>query len=389
MPEALKASPTIAKERFDEFLSQMLEAQARAESPAGGALRRRFRIAGNDIELRLAHPALGDLFCKALAHLEIAARDEPNFTFHIWDEASSGIGAPAACWPRMNEPNFTFHIWDEASSGIPPPPPCWSEKELLGHGEITGLIDAERYLQVVADKSIIAAHRLSRKAAVWLRSPGDVEEWERAAPLLAPINWWASGFGYFNVHAASVGRPDGGVLIVGPGGVGKSHTAIACLDSDLFYVSDDHCLLGTGGRPSTASVYSTAKVFAYDLPRFPLLQQRENEAFRTQEDKAVFYLNEIVPDRLSSGFPIRAVLLPRPSGRRDTQIMRAPASAALLYLGPDNVLRWPSVGRIAFGRFASALRSLPCFRLEVGSDLSQIPKTIASLLDTVQAPELA
>ena len=46
---------------------------------AGGAVRRRFRIAGNDIELSLAHPALAELFCNALAHLEIAVRDEARF----------------------------------------------------------------------------------------------------------------------------------------------------------------------------------------------------------------------------------------------------------------------------------------------------------------------
>jgi hypothetical protein len=359
MPEALRANQIVLQEQFDEFLSRMLEAQASAEALAGGAVRRRFLIAGNDIELSLAHSALAELFCNALAHLEIPATDEPNFTFHIWDQASSAIG---------------------------PPLPCWSRRELLGHGEITALIDTERYLQVAGDISIIAAHRISRKAVVWLRSLGEVQEWERAAPLLTLINWWASGFNYFNVHAASVGRPDGGVLIVGPGGVGKSHTAIACLDSELFYVSDDHCLLGTEGRPSSASVYSTAKLFASDLHRFPLLQQTEKEAFRTQEGKAVFYMNDIAPDRLCSGFPVRAVLLPHPSGRRDTQIMPAPASAALLFLGPDNVLRWPSVGRTAFGRFASALRSLPCFRLEAGTDLSQIPKAIASLLDTIPVP---
>jgi len=246
MPEAVRTGATVSNERFNEFFSRMLESQARAAALADRALRRAFRIAGNDVELSLAHPALAELLCNALAHLEIAVKDEPNFTFHIWDEASSGIG---------------------------PPPPCWSRTELLGHGEISALIDADCYLQVAADKSIIAAHRLSRKAAVWMRSPGDVEEWERAAPLLSLINWWASGFGYFNVHAASVGRPDGGVLIVGHGGMGKSHSAIACLDSDLFYVSDDHCLLGTDGCPSAASVYSTAKLFASDLYRFPLLKQ--------------------------------------------------------------------------------------------------------------------
>jgi hypothetical protein len=357
MSEVLGANPIVAQERFDEFFNRMLEAHASAEALAGGAVRRRFRIAGNDLEVSsLAQSAVAELFCNALAHLEIPARDEPHFTFHIWDQASSGIA---------------------------PPLPCWSREELLGRSEIT-VISAERYLRVASNVINIAAHRLSRKAAVWLRSLGDVEEWERTAPLLALISWWASEFGYFNVHCASVGRPDGGVLIVGPSGVGKSHTAIACLDSELSYLSDDLCLFGAGGRPSAASVYSTAKLFAADLHRFPMLQQRE-EAFRTQEDKAVFYLNEIAPDRLCSDFPIRAVLLPRPSGRRDTQITRAPASSALLCLA-DNVLRWPSVGRVAFGRFASALRSLPCFRLEAGYDLSQIPKAIASLLDTVPTP---
>jgi hypothetical protein len=354
MPEALRASLPLAQERFDEFLSRMVDAQASAVALAGGAVRRRFRIAGNDIELSLANVGLAELFCDALAHLEIVAGDEPNFTFYIWDHASSGIGPPLCDFAVTQQSTWT-------------------------------LIDAEHYLHFASDTSIIAAHRSSRKAAVWLRSIRDVEEWERAAPLLTLINWWASGFDYFNIHAASVGRSDGGVLIVGPGGVGKSHTAIACLGSELLYVSDDHCLFGTAGRPSAASVYSTAKLFASDLHRFPMLQQRQNEAFRTQEDKAVFYLNPIVPDRLSSGFPIRAVLLPRPSGRRDTQIMRAPASAALLVLGPDHALRWPSGGRIAFGRFASVLRSLPCFRLEAGSELSQIPKAITSLLDTIPA----
>src|SRR5262249_37671906 len=92
MPEALRAGPPVAKERFDEFLSRMLEAHARAEALAGGAVRRRFRIGGNEIELSLAQPALARLFCNALAHLEIAVRDQPKFTVHIWDEASSGIG---------------------------------------------------------------------------------------------------------------------------------------------------------------------------------------------------------------------------------------------------------------------------------------------------------
>jgi hypothetical protein len=327
---------------------------------AGGPVRRRFRIVGADVEFRLAHPALAMLFCDALAHIEIDVTGEPDFTFHIFDEASSGVDAP---------------------------PACWNSAELFGHGEITALIDTERYLQVAPDRGMVsAAHRPSRKAVVWLRR-GHAADWDRAAPLLALINWWASEVGYFNVHAASVGRPDGGVLIVGPSGMGKSHTAIACLDSDLFYVADDHCLFGTNGGPTSASLYSTAKLYAYDLHRFPMLQTRESEAIRTQEGKAIFFLNAIAPERLSRGFPIRVVLLPHPSGQRDTAIKPVPGSAALLLLGSYNVLRWPSVGRTAFARLASGLRSLPCFRLETGTDVSQIPKVISAVLDALPGPE--
>jgi hypothetical protein len=320
-------------------------------------VRRRFRLAGSDVEFRLAHSALAALFCDALAHIEITASGEPDSTFHIWDEASSGVDAP---------------------------PPCWTRDDLLVYGEIPSFIDAERYLQVDLDRAmVVAANRRLRKAAVWLRSPDHLAELERAAPLPTLLNWLASEAGYFTVHAASVGRPDGGVLIVGRSGAGKSHTAIACLDSDLFYVADDRCLLGTHGPPTGASIYSTARLYASDVHRFPTLQKEAKDAVRTQDGKAVFFLNQIVPDRLSHGFPIKAVLLPCPSGRRDTHVEPAPAGPALLFLGSDSALRSPSVGRVFLTSLASVLRSVPCFRLETGTDMSQIPKTIASLLDTI------
>jgi hypothetical protein len=138
-----------------------------------------------------------------------------------------------------------------------------------------------------------------------------------------------------------------------------------------------------------ASVYSTAKLYVSDLRRFPMLRKREQDAVLSREGKAVFFLNAIFPDRLSSGFPIKAVLLPKYLGGRDTAMRRVSGSTALLLLGPVNVLRWPSIGRSAFIGIASALRSLPCFQFETGSDLSQIPKAIVSVLDMLPACQTA
>jgi hypothetical protein len=326
-------------------------------------MRRRFRIAGSVVEFRLAHPALARLFCEALAHIETDLAGDPEFTFHIWDETSSGISAPS------------LEDFDKT--------------ELAGHPEITAFIGSDRYLQVAHDRAMVsAAYRSTRQAVVWLRTHSYGPEWECGSPLVTLINWWASEFGYFAVHAGAVGRADGGVLIIGRSGAGKSHTAIACLESDLFYIGDDHCLLGTNDRPISTSLYSTAKLFAADLHRFPTLHKNESGAVHTPEGKAVFFLKEILPERLSPGFPVRAVLLPHHSGRHDTRVEPAHPSAALLAMGPYNVLRWPSFGRTPLAQFAAVLRSLPCFRIETGTDIAQIPKTIASVLDSVQAPVL-
>jgi hypothetical protein len=132
-----------------------------------------------------------------------------------------------------------------------------------------------------------------------------------------------------------------------------------------------------------ASIYSTAKLFWADLHRFPMLEGRRADAVATPEGKAIFFLKAIVPERLSAGFPLKAVLLPKPSGRRDTTVVAGSLSAALLHLGPENALRWPSLGRARFAKLAASLRSLPCYRIETGTDIGQIPRVIASLLDSL------
>ena len=361
MDEPLPTRRANAQERFDDFFNRALDAQERAEMLAGVSVRRRFRLASIDVEFRLAHPTLESLFCDALAHIEIAA---------------------------IGEPDFSFHIWDESLSDVEPPLPCWGREDLLAYGEIPAFIDAERYLYVDLDRAMVsAANRRLRRAVVWIRSPAHLAESERAAPQPFLLNWLASEAGYFTVHAASVGRPEGGVLVVGRSGAGKSHTAIACLDSDLLYVADDRCLLGTKGRPESASLYSTARLYVEDVHRFPFLQGNTKNTIQNQYGKVVFFLNAIVPERLAPGFPIKAVLLTQPSGRRDTKVETALAGSALLFLGSDNALRVPSVGRVFLARLASTLRSIPCFRLETGTDISQIPSKIAALLDMLPEPK--
>src|SRR5581483_10827059 len=337
-----------------DFFSELAERQARAEREAGTTLRR-FRIAGRTVDIRFAGPAMVGLMSDAFAHLAVPAEGKADFTFRVFDEESTGLG---------------------------PPRPRWNIEEQYSHGEVSSLIDSQRYLQVIQPRRlVIAASAGAGEAVVWVSGKAEIKPWEHAAPLLTLVNWWANSGGYVYVHAGAVGRREGGVLILGRSGAGKSHTALACLRSDLLYVSDDHCLLGTGARPKAASMYATGKLFTHDAPKFPFLDARRDRAIETHEGKLVFFLNDICPDRLAPGLPLKAVLIPNPTGRRETEIVAAPRSAAFFATAPVTALRWPSLGRAAFTGIASALKRLPSYRINTGTDLRGIPQAIGALLD--------
>ena len=109
-------------------------------------------------------------------------------------------------------------------------------------------------------------------------------------------------YGFQLVHAGAVGTRDGGVLLVGKGGSGKSTTTFTCLDSGLAYVSDDYCIIENSSIPYTHSLYSTGKLNAEDVGRFPRLMPALYNYDRLETEKALYFFYEQFPHRISNGF---------------------------------------------------------------------------------------
>jgi hypothetical protein len=151
-----------------------------------------------------------------------------------------------------------------------------------------------------------------------------------------------------------------------------------------WHVSGRSCLtcpttvawLATLRRRPSAQFIAAPRSTSTTFIKCPLLHPHKEEALRTPDNKLVFFLQQIAPEQLLSGFPLRAVLLPRVTGNRDTRLSAASPAQALLALAPENVLRWPTVGREAFKRLAAVIRRTPRFYLEAGTDLKQIPDAI-------------
>jgi hypothetical protein len=183
------------------------------------------------------------------------------------------------------------------------------------------------------------------------------------------------------VHAAAVGNANGGVLIFGHGGAGKSTAALGCMDAGLGYAADDHCLVCHDNTPSVHSIYDTGKLAAEDLGRFPSLMPAAEMSDRPVGEKAIFIFDRISANCVAKSFSLRALLLARITGSARTGLRRIGKAEAFRTIVSSCALHFPAMRQRALGCFNFLVRQLPAYVLELGSDVHSTPDAIRGLLD--------
>lgn len=352
-------------------------AYARAERVAGQVHERAFRIADGTIRVRGPGEALVDLLTEALAHLAVPADAVPatapqaaaSLTIHLWDSGGEARAAPPwpLAWYRRQHPD-----------GDGPAAP---RAQFDGRGELPGFNTPGVRAAFGVGPNVLHLLDLDRgESFCWFERAQDVPYHETASPFLRILSWWADARGWLFAHAGAVGTAAGGLLLVGPGGSGKSTTALACLGSALGYAGDDHCLVSGGPGPRVASVYSSAKLKGpADLERFPHLASLVRNPGRLGPEKALLFLHRHCPGQLAAGFPLRAVVVPRVTGRSPRLGPLAP-TAALAAMAPSTCRQLPGHERRALGLMAGLVRQLPCYALETGPTVRAIPEVLQALL---------
>jgi len=151
------------------------------------------------------------------------------------------------------------------------------------------------------------------------------------------------------LHAAVVGTEHGGVLITGKGGIGKSTTALLCLEAGLTYLGDDYVIVALDPVPYAYSLYSTAKLNEDQAEQLPGLQKLRKPSIgprdHAEPEKAVF---QLYPDwRGSIGYriPLRAILLPVISDQEATSFGAAGAYATQRSAAFTTLSHLPRAGR--------------------------------------------
>lgn len=348
------------------FFQTALAGFRRAEQALGGTIDHFFHIGGQRIQLRFAGPALIGKIRPALAHLEIDAVAKPDLTINLFDSHSTATPLPLLLGSLVELLRYRWWEWLD------------TRREIKGyHGERIWSVfhlgpDILSILDTATDEAIY-----------WVEDAATIPYYEKGYPLTTLLNWWLGRRDHFFVHAAAFGRPDGGVLLPGMGGSGKSTTTLACVRAGLPIVADDYCVIGPGDRPMAYSLYNTVKLKGdEDVRRFAELAPYISNPDRTADEKAMIFLHECFRDQIMVDMPIKALLIPRIKGKPGTDFTPAPSIAAMKALAPSTIFQLAGNGPASFKRMAQLVRALPTYHADLGSDIARIPAAIDEFLQT-------
>ena len=342
---------TEARTRFEE-------AAAVFDSAASGSglVERNYRIANRFLRLRFAGPALLPLLTPALAHLELGrVAVDPELIVLAWDSASTGTARPPL-GPQRKPGELIV-------------------RPLFRDGRFTAFAQPDERVLNVLD----AEHGV---AAFWADDAASLPYWEAGAPLRLILNWWLAPHGVQLVHAAALGTAAGGVLLAGPGGSGKSTTALASLRAGLRFAADDYVLM-TADPPHVYSLYGTAKLDTVE--RFPDLAPAVWNSDKLDEEKAIVFVNRRAPEALITNFPLRALLAPRVVNGADSSVRPIGAAEALRALAPSTLLQLPGGGDVTLATMTAVAERLPCYELKLGSDLDAVASCLSDLVGGLNA----
>ncbi len=335
---------------------------ALASDHAGGVIERTYRIGGKNIRLCYAGDALLERLSPSIEHLR-----------------STGDTA---------EREHRVEIWDGATTQSAPPPVPPGAEELPPAGIATSVGENRRTIYQAGVRTLSVVDTALNRSWYWAADVDLLPEWECSTPLRHILHLWLASEGVQFVHAGAAGRPDGGFIIVGKSGSGKSSTTLSTLGSDLLYAGDDYVAVSLDPEtgPYVHSLYGCGKLETGHVARFPRLEivpRRERDgALPARRDKTIFYVRDTYPNQVTVGFPLRGIVVPRISADELTRLTDLPLTAALRALIPSTLFEIHGAGQQALSMLIAMAQQVRTLELRLGTEMERIPELFSRALES-------
>jgi len=316
---------------------------------------RSFQIAGQSILARFSNEDRAALYAARLPNSDSSTdRGEPDFHIDVIETTRLGWPAP----PLLKVPNGDRKSLDRAleESGFRAVPPFRPR------------------LWEFMDKSENRAVQLSRTYS-------DLPEWDAGAPLRIQLHWASLDRGRRIIHGATVGNGRIAMLIVGPGGAGKSGTTLAGIAHGLRTVGDDYVVIEPGTPPRAWQIYRLLKQDEVGLARFPELACRISNRRANWQGKLELDPESLFPGCFEQSQRIGAILVPRIERVSKSAIEAVDREQAFDALVRSTLQQFPNERGSGFLFCRKLTRSLPCFAMSLSQDPSDIAASLTTFLE--------
>jgi hypothetical protein len=285
-------------------------------------------------------------------------------------------------------PGLIIEIWDQTETNVS----CQvglTRHDLDLHPNLKRSTDG-RYASYQLQHSLVCLDRHAGVMVGYASNAEDLSLYERGRPLHVPLSLWHKNQDMPLMHAGLVSKNGRGVLLAGPGGSGKSTSAVTCAYAGFDYLSDD--LVGleisSDGRLVGHSLYNSTFMEPDHLKRFSQLERHAIRGRYSFEKKHLVLLSQIAALKFARSCRIHSVVLPRVLHRPRSVLLPASKGETLLALAPSSLLVGErSHGMEGFNKLARLVERVPCYWLELANALDEIPRVLEGLLSEVTGVE--
>ena len=341
----------------EHTFSQMATAFQKAIHSAGSDARSAgYVFTGRPVRIRIAGKHLADAILPPFSHLrkEAGAVSRTHLFVDLWSGSETGVLLPEAF--------KTFHFGEYRTMGASP---------------------GSRFLCDQDYRTVLMLDRKHQYLVGYFASSADLSMFDRAKPFHRLLSVWYRDRRIHVIHAAMVSKNGCGILLAGKGGTGKSTTALACMAAGFSYLGDDHIGIRqeVEGSFSGISLYTSALVWNDNAGCLKHTGLTGGEAASGKKrEKKMILVSEQFPGQIKREGLIGGIALPRITGAGRTTFRDASKGEALLKLAPSSLMMQAGKNAQGFQQMAELVDAVPCFWLEVGTDLGGISACIENLI---------
>ena len=273
---------------------------------------------------------------------------------------------------------FTLYVVDASVADIQLPPLFWRPEDVADYDGAIGKMPPGLFAACITEYQIIQfLHHTAKTGFYWMNNAAILQEWESSFPFRSLFYQVFKQKGFLFIHAGAVGSLQGGILLTGKGGTGKSTACLsAILYSKLQYAGDDFICIHPQ-QMIAFSLYNIAKLTEANITRFPALA---NGTDGLDGDKLQYFVHKKMPGKMVKQFSVKAIFLPNFNTAHTTVTLTAASRQdAMKALVPSSV--WlVRAGDADIHQLGLLISRMPCYWLNTNENLSEIASVIENYI---------